>query len=221
MNKKNKTKLNKNRTELNKNKFSENDYYQLFNMNEGELKKLLNDKNQPMIIRIIIKNMLSGKGFDVVEKMLKKWSIDKANIEVVIKDRRGRGQKYTPSQLRDKFYEYLAFCKKTTINRWIAGITNKPLTITWFCLFAWVNKDFLSEKSKDPIFSGTVKEIRTTIENDVEEKALLWVYSPTASSFNLKHNFGWQDKNYTELSWNIEVKEILSSIKNKWMIEKK
>jgi len=64
MNKKNKTEL--------KNKFSENDYYQLFNMNEGELKKLLNDKNQPMIIRIIIKNMLSGKGFDVVEKMLKK-----------------------------------------------------------------------------------------------------------------------------------------------------
>jgi hypothetical protein len=34
------------------------------------LKALEVDKTKPMLIRILVKNMLSGKGFDIIEKML-------------------------------------------------------------------------------------------------------------------------------------------------------
>ena len=43
----------------------------LVSLPEEELKKLLADKKQPMLVRIVIKNMMDGKrGFDVVEKIL-------------------------------------------------------------------------------------------------------------------------------------------------------
>jgi pentatricopeptide repeat protein len=31
---------------------------------------MVNDKTKPMLIRILVKNMLWGKGFDIIEKML-------------------------------------------------------------------------------------------------------------------------------------------------------
>jgi hypothetical protein len=42
----------------------------LLNIEESKLKEMLADSKQPMLIRIIIKNMLGGKGFDIIEKML-------------------------------------------------------------------------------------------------------------------------------------------------------
>ncbi len=48
----------------------ETNYMHLMNLEEEELKIMVNDKKQPMMIRILIKNLLSGKGFDVIEKML-------------------------------------------------------------------------------------------------------------------------------------------------------
>ena len=51
----------------------EENYMQLLNLPEEELKKLLKNNKQPMLIRIIVKSMLSGKGFDIIEKMLDRW----------------------------------------------------------------------------------------------------------------------------------------------------
>jgi len=48
-------------------------YMHLMNFDEKDLKELATDKKQPMIIRILVKNMLSWKGFDVIEKMLDRW----------------------------------------------------------------------------------------------------------------------------------------------------
>lgn len=46
-------------------------YLQLVNLPEENLKKLLLDKKQPMLVRIVIKNILDSKrGFDIVEKIL-------------------------------------------------------------------------------------------------------------------------------------------------------
>jgi len=42
----------------------------LLNIEEDKLIEMAKDKSQPMLIRIIIKNMLGGKGFDIIEKML-------------------------------------------------------------------------------------------------------------------------------------------------------
>lgn len=51
----------------------EENYMSLLQLEEVELKKLLEDKSKPMLIRILIKNMLSWKGFDIIEKMLDRW----------------------------------------------------------------------------------------------------------------------------------------------------
>ena len=66
------------------------------NLNEKELKELLTDEKQPMLVRIIVKNMLSGKWFDIIEKMLDRaiWKPkqiteevwNKQNIEINIKN---------------------------------------------------------------------------------------------------------------------------------------
>jgi hypothetical protein len=45
-------------------------YLSLATMAEDELKKLLGDKDSPMLLRICATNLLSKKGFDIVEKML-------------------------------------------------------------------------------------------------------------------------------------------------------
>lgn len=37
---------------------------------EEALKERVNDKTQPMLVRIVAKNILGGKGFDIAERML-------------------------------------------------------------------------------------------------------------------------------------------------------
>ena len=51
----------------------EENYMQMLQLEEKELKSMLEDKNKPMLIRILAKNMLWGKWFDIIEKMLDRW----------------------------------------------------------------------------------------------------------------------------------------------------
>lgn len=51
----------------------EENYMSLLGVSEEKLKQMAVDKDQPMLIRIIAKNMLDWKAFDVVEKMLDRW----------------------------------------------------------------------------------------------------------------------------------------------------
>lgn len=48
----------------------ETNYMAMVQLEEKKLKEIVNDPAQPMLIRILSKNMLSGKGFDIIEKML-------------------------------------------------------------------------------------------------------------------------------------------------------
>jgi len=48
----------------------EENYMSLLQLEEDELKLLLKDTSKPMLIRILAKNLLWGKGFDIIEKML-------------------------------------------------------------------------------------------------------------------------------------------------------
>lgn len=45
-------------------------YLSLATMAEEDLKKIVSDKDSPMLLRICATNILSKKGFDIVEKML-------------------------------------------------------------------------------------------------------------------------------------------------------
>ena len=59
-------------------------YMQLMNLSEADLTTLGKDKKQPMLVSILIENMLGGKGFDVIEKML-----DRGIGKSTIKDDKG------------------------------------------------------------------------------------------------------------------------------------
>ena len=52
-------------------------YMRLINVDIPELEKIVKDTTQPALVRIVGKNVLSGKGFDIIEKMLDR-SIGKA-----------------------------------------------------------------------------------------------------------------------------------------------
>ncbi len=54
-------------------------YMSLLQLEEEKLKEFAIDKTKPMLIRILAKNMLDKKGFDIIEKMLDRW-IWKAKI---------------------------------------------------------------------------------------------------------------------------------------------
>ena len=45
-------------------------FLMLINLEIAELETMVNDKDQPVLVRIVGKEMLGGKGFDVIEKML-------------------------------------------------------------------------------------------------------------------------------------------------------
>lgn len=45
-------------------------YKTIMALSEEALKARINDKSQPMLVRIVAKNILGGKGFDIAERML-------------------------------------------------------------------------------------------------------------------------------------------------------
>lgn len=51
----------------------EANYMSMLQLPQEMLGKLANDLTKPMLVRIIAKNMLGGKWFDVIEKMLDRW----------------------------------------------------------------------------------------------------------------------------------------------------
>jgi len=57
-------------------------YLRLINVDLKELGEMVKDESQPAMIRIVGKAILSGKGFDVIEKVLDR-GIGKAKDEVV------------------------------------------------------------------------------------------------------------------------------------------
>jgi hypothetical protein len=118
----------------------------------------------------------------------------------------GRPKTYkTAEELFEAAEEFFALCDATIINKGIAWKISRPKTLSWLNLALWVGKNYLQQLKEKKDFSGTVDYIRNVIENDVEEKALTWLYSPSASSFNLKNNFNWIEK--SEIKTDVTMKD--------------
>jgi len=58
----------------------------LFNLNENDLKELLQDKETPMILRVIIKNLISNKWFYAINSLLDRvfWKATQTNNNINI-----------------------------------------------------------------------------------------------------------------------------------------
>ena len=48
-------------------------YLSLLQLDRNHLVELSNDESKPMLVRILVKNMLGWKGFDIIERMLDRW----------------------------------------------------------------------------------------------------------------------------------------------------
>lgn len=80
------------------------------------------------------------------------------------------------------------------IDAYFADTNNLPYTIT--DLAVWLDcdrKTLTNYKNRDAYFP-TIKKAKTKIEASIEKNALLGKYNPTFSIFNMKNNFGWEDK---------------------------
>lgn len=75
----------------------------------------------------------------------------------------------------------------------------KPYTMSGLACALEMDRRSLLNYSKDEKFFPTIKKAREKVEQQLEENALLGKSNATFTIFNLKNNFGWQDKTEVEV----------------------
>ena len=83
---------------------------------------------------------------------------------------------------------------ETKIDAYFEDKKNIPYTITGLAVWLDCDRQTLLNYQEKEQFFGTIKKAKTRIEADIERCALLGLYNPTFSIFNMKSNFGWHDK---------------------------
>lgn len=97
--------------------------------------------------------------------------------------KRGRPKKYTDAELvQKKIDEYFKMCDEK----------QKPYTMSGLALSLDMDRRSLLNYSKDEKFFPTIKKARDKVESYAEER--LFFPNATGVIFNLKNNFGWEDK---------------------------
>lgn len=80
------------------------------------------------------------------------------------------------------------------IDAYFADGSNVPYTICDLAVWLDCDRQTLLNYQEKEEFFGTIKKAKTRIEASIEKGALLGVYNPVFSIFNMKNNFGWKDK---------------------------
>jgi len=102
-----------------------------------------------------------------------------------IKHAGGRPVKFASvEELQEKIDVYFADCKE---NR-------RPYTITGLALALDTNRQTLVNYEEKDEFFDTIKRAKSQCENYLEEGMLTNKLNSTASIFNAKNNYGWQDR---------------------------
>lgn len=84
-------------------------YLRLINIDLKELGAMVGDDKQPAMIRIVGKAILSGKGFDVIEKVLDRGIGRPDNkTELDVSDKLADALKYTPEERANRIKELLS-----------------------------------------------------------------------------------------------------------------
>lgn len=94
------------------------------------------------------------------------------------------------------------------INSYFEDENNKPYTITDLAVWLDCDRKTLTNYENRDKFFPTIKRAKTKIEAGIEKGALLGLYNPTFSIFNMKNNFGWQDKQEIDMASNNRVQII-------------
>lgn len=78
----------------------------------------------------------------------------------------------------------------------------KPPTITGLAIALGTNRETLCNYEEKEQFFDTIKEAKSRCEEWVEQNALMGKANATFSIFNLKNNYGWKDKQETDITTN-------------------
>lgn len=102
----------------------------------------------------------------------------------------GRPPKFeSPEEMKNMIEKYFKKCETT----------GEPKTILGLCNFLDIHRSTLGEYEDKEGFSNTVKKAKSICEQHVNEKALKGEYNATMAIFNLKNNFGWEDRKKQEI----------------------
>ncbi len=75
----------------------------------------------------------------------------------------------------------------------------EPYTITGLAVALDTSRQTLCEYEERAEFIDTIKRAKDKCEKQIEVMALKGKYNPAFSIFNLKNNYGWRDKNESEV----------------------
>jgi hypothetical protein len=105
----------------------------------------------------------------------------------------GRPLKFkTPKELEDKINQYFIECEARG---------EKPF-ITELAYYLDTSRETLREYKERPDYVDSIKKALTRCEMALEKNLIEGKVNPTGSIFNLKNNYGWRDKNETDLTTN-------------------
>lgn len=79
---------------------------------------------------------------------------------------------------------------------------DKPYTMSGLAYALDMDRRSLLNYSKDEKFFPTIKKAREKVEQQLEENALMGKSNATFTIFNLKNNYGWQDKTEVQVNKN-------------------
>lgn len=83
--------------------------------------------------------------------------------------------------------------------------SNYPYTVSGLAVWLDCDRKTLTNYEEKDKFFPTIKKAKTRIEASIEKGALLGLYNPTFAIFNMKNNFGWQDKQEVNVAGNNRV----------------
>lgn len=76
---------------------------------------------------------------------------------------------------------------------------NKPYTMSGLAESLDIDRRTLTNYSNNDLFFPLIKKAKQKIERQLEENALMGKANATFTIFNLKNNYGWQDKSEVEV----------------------
>lgn len=101
------------------------------------------------------------------------------------KNKGGRPLKYNNiEEMRKDIEKYFKMCDKK----------EKPYTVSGLAYALNISRQTLLNYEEKDEFFDTIKKAKDKIETQLEENALLGKYNSTFAIFNLKNNYGWQDR---------------------------
>lgn len=113
----------------------------------------------------------------------------------------GRPPKFkTKEEMQEKIDKYFEECRTE----------RRPITFTGLAYAIGLSRQGLLNYSKDERFFDTIKKAREYVEMTMEERLVGTSGIATGIIFNLKNNYGWQDKKDIDANVNTNIKVTLT-----------